>query len=895
LAEGSFSASLFRFGPFELDPGQGTLSRNGNRVKLQDLPYRLLVMLVECHGEIVTREEVRQHLWEGNTFVEFDNSLGVAIRKVRESLGDDADAPRYVETIPRRGYRFLAPVARVEAHITPASAPADDAIQTGGRTAGRRIRRKLWFMSALVILLLGGVIYSFRSASSNTSKKAAATEPPVRVRRSVAILGFRNLPGRVEDNWLSPAFSEMLNTELAGGGELRLVSGEDVARAKSELPLTDEDSLAKSTLQRLRNDPGADVVIVGSYTAIPEKDDRRIRLDLRIQDTRSGETIAEDSVSGKESDLFQLISEASVKLRQGLGLSAIPAGSAEAMRAALPSNPRAVRFYTEGRAHSWAFDFVGARDLLQKAIDADPNYPLAHSALSEAWEHLGYTEKARAEAQRALELSPQLSQEERLLIEGQYRNSLSDFPKAVEAYQKLFSLFPDNLLYGLRLAYAQRWGNPGDALKTLDKLRRLPPPVGDDPRIDLEESSAWIGQDLAKAHVAAERAVTKGTIQGSHVLVARAYGILCQQGARAGASAADEVAACENARQSFAAAGDRDNEARTLSDFAGVYFQQGDLARAEAMWREAIPVFREVGDLQGRAATANNIGDVFLLRGDLDQARQYLQRAIPDYQAIGDKEGVALILNDLGDLLRRKGELQAALTSYRQAKATGEEIDDSNVIAYVLTGMGDVFSDQGDFAGARKSYEESLTLRTKAGEKQPAAESQTALARLSVEEGHAGEAEALARTAWQQFYKEQQADDELAAGTVLIDALTAQGKNADAQKLADEVQLLAEKSQNLMARLQLALAFAHLRLASGDIESSRTLLQQVSHTARERGLLGIEFEAMLGFAELARKTRSATAAQQQFASLERAAHAKGFGRIAAEARTTRESPKPPPI
>src|ERR1700735_4329056 len=106
----SARVARYRFGPFDLDPNEGTLSRNGVRVRLQDLPYRLLLMLLERRGEIVTREEVRQRLWPENTFVEFDNSLGVAIRKVRDSLNDDAEAPRYVETVPRRGYRFVAPV-----------------------------------------------------------------------------------------------------------------------------------------------------------------------------------------------------------------------------------------------------------------------------------------------------------------------------------------------------------------------------------------------------------------------------------------------------------------------------------------------------------------------------------------------------------------------------------------------------------------------------------------------------------------------------------------------------------------------------------------------------------------------------------------------------------------
>src|ERR1700690_1528958 len=119
----------YRFGPFELNLGEDALLRNGTRVKVQDLPYRLLVMLVERPGEVVTREEVQRRLWPENTFVEFDNSLGVAIRKVRDALSDDAEAPRYVETVPRRGYRFVAPVT-VLGSETPIQAKAPSEAET---------------------------------------------------------------------------------------------------------------------------------------------------------------------------------------------------------------------------------------------------------------------------------------------------------------------------------------------------------------------------------------------------------------------------------------------------------------------------------------------------------------------------------------------------------------------------------------------------------------------------------------------------------------------------------------------------------------------------------------------------------------------------------------------
>ena len=881
----------YRFGPFELDPAEGRLSRNGASVKLQDLPYRLLVMLVERPGAIVTREEVRQHLWPENTFVEFDNSLGVAIRKVRDSLGDDAESPRYVETVPRRGYRFLAPVTIQGAvdlanpavqEPEPSSKSASSPDPVGGT---RWPARSYWVVAALVLLAVGTVVYEFRSAPRRAFSNADAggIAPHTRIRRSVAVMGFRNLPGRAEDNWLSAAFAEMLNTELAAGGELRLVSGEDVARAKRELPLTDEDSLAKATLERLRKDPGADVVVVGSYTSLPGNGTNRIRLDIRAQDTAAGETIAEESVTGSESDLFDMAYRAGVRLRQSLGVVSLSPENIVLVRASLPSNQKVVELYTQGRALAWAFDLQGARDLLTKAVSAEPDYPLAHSALSEVWEHLGYEAKARAESQRALELSGHLSPEERLAVEGQYREVIHDWPKAIEAYRSLFDLFPDNLAYGLRLAAAQRWVKPADSLHTLAVLRLLPAPAGDDPRIDLVEASSTINQDFMQAQAAAKRAIAKGTALGSHWIVGRAYGILCQQGSAIGVSMEEIKSDCENARQSSAAAGDRDNEARTLNDSAGIYFFQGDLARAETMWSEAAAKFRQVGDPEGMAAALNNRGDVFLLQGNLSEARKLLKEAIPGYQAIEDKDGVALALNDLGDLSRREGNLEAAVTTYEQARATAQEIDDKNAMAYVLIGLGDIFSDRGDLAAAHKSYEESLALRIQTGGKQATAETQVALAQLAIEEGHAADAETAARKCKQQFRQEQQADDELAASTVLTAALLAQGKQADAAKEVESAAQIAAKNQNTLVRLEFDLASARVALASDKPESAGARLRQTLAEARKHGYLGVEFETSLALAELEIKSGHTAAGRAQLAALEKSARGKGFGLIAGKA------------
>ena len=193
-----------------------------------------------------------------------------------------------------------------------------------------------------------------------------------------------------------------------------------------------------------------------------------------------------------------------------------------------------------------------------------------------------------------MDLSQHLPQEEQLLVEGQYRRAIADWPKTVQAYQTLFHSFPDRLDYGLLLASAQMYIRPADSLQTLAALRRLPPPAGDDARIDMMEASALIGTDFTKARNAAQRAIDKASAQGSHVLVARTYGILCQQGPSIEASA-DTIRECQIALQSSMAAGDMNGEAMMMTDLAVIYYQQGDLARAEKMWRQAIQEFRQIG------------------------------------------------------------------------------------------------------------------------------------------------------------------------------------------------------------------------------------------------------------------------------------------------------------
>jgi DNA-binding winged helix-turn-helix (wHTH) protein/tetratricopeptide (TPR) repeat protein len=858
---------------------------------MQEQPFQLLLLLVQRAGQIVSREEIRNRLWPQNTFVEFDKSLGVAVLKVREALGDDASNPRFIETIPRRGYRFIAPVKLETPHAAGSRAPTPVEPTVSAPQSSLHATKHGLIIATLVLLLVGMAFYLLhaRHGAPRSTAQAGTSIPRIHVRRSVAVLGFRNLPGRPEDNWLSAAIAEMLNTELAGGGELRMVSGEDVARAKSELPLRDEDSLGKSTLQRLRTNPGADVVVVGSYTMIPADPKRRIRLDVRLQDTTGGETIAEDSVSGDENDLFNLVSDLGGKLRRSLGVAAPSEEIEIATRAALPSNEKAARLYAEGRAKMWQFDYAAARDLLNKAIAADPDYPLAHSALSEVFWHTGNDAKCSAEANRAVQLSNHLSQEQRLLVQGQYQKVMQQWPEAVETYRALFHLFPDSLDYGIQFASAQMHLSPTDSLQTLASLRRLPPPLGDDARIDMTEASAWINRDFTKARAAAMLAIKKATAEGSPIIVGRTYGILCQQEPAIGASS-EAIDICRNALEGSIAAKEPNGEAMMRTDLAALYYLRGDLTQSAQMFQEAVKTFRKVGNRDGVATALSNFADTRLSQGDLMEAKKLLEQSIPEYQAVDDKEGVVLNLNNLGDIWRQTGELDKAEATYRQAEVMARKLEDKDATAYVLSGMGDVALDRGDLALARKRYQESLELRNQAGEKQTAAESRVSLAKLAIEEGHASDAEASVHGCKEQFHSEQQADDELSASIALIDALLAQGKQVEAQKEMEAAQQLGNATQNHFLRLQFELVSGRVFLASHHPEASNRLFQRVRNDARHYGFVGVEFADALALAELAKKTKHGVQAQMELQALQKSASSKGFGLIARKA--SRESSVP---
>jgi len=856
-----------------------------------------------------------------------DTPLSTAIRRLQES----PPSPR--AQVPDLDRRWEAAILRcLEREPGARFAAAGDvakALREEMAPAGPWTRRATaWAALALLMVLSAFVFFQVRDSWKLRETSAPSAAKLVQSRRSVAVLGFKNLSGRAESGWLSTALSEMLTTELAAGERLRTVPGENVARMKMDLSLAEAESFARDTLGRIRSHLGADFVVLGAYLPLGDKAGGQIRLDLRLQDTVAGETIASMIETGAEPQLFELVARTGERLREKLGAGGLSPAQQGAVQASLPSNPEAARLYSEGLAKLRTFEALAAREPLEKAVTLEPGHAQTHSALAAAWSSLGYDANARAEAKRAFELSEKLSREDRLSIEGRYRETTREWSPAIEIYRTLWGFFPDNLDYGLRLAAAQTTAGKGkDSLATLESLRALPSPAGADPRIDLAEAAAARSlADYKRAMAAAVRGAEKGAGKGARLVVAR--GRFDEGSALHNLGELDRAKALlEEAHRLFTEAGDRVNAARSLNNASLVVADRGDLDGARKMLEQVLAAYRAIGNQSGVALASSNLGNVQYFRGDLGRARQMWERSLAVYREIDEKDGMARMFNNIASALAMQGNLAGARKSFQQAYETYREIGNRDLMTTALLNiakllfddgdlsgakksfqetlarwreignkdqssgalhsLGQIFEAEGDLAAARKHFEEALALRVQIGKKVQASETRLALAGLAAEQARHEQAQAQAREAAEEFRKQKMPDDEASAHNIDAQSLLDQGKRSEAQQALERSQSLLRKSENRRVKLSVAITAARLGAGSGKSADALKILHGVLVEATTHGLITHQLDARLALGEIEVKSTAPAAGRARLEALEKDAAAKGFGRIARKAAEAR--------
>jgi eukaryotic-like serine/threonine-protein kinase len=760
----------------------------------------------------------------------------------------------------------------------PALAAAPEFVQ-------RQKRIKITLATVLAVGILAGSAVVYRYKVTHRQVVPQAFQVPVTDRHSVAVFAFENL-SKPEVGWLSTALPELLNTELTASGELRAITGEDVATTKLDLGLKDNSSYGSATLSKIRKILHTDYVVAGAYLAAGNLPTDSITLDLNLQDAATGQTVATSKQEGTVGAYSDLLKRAGADLRNRLGVTEVPQAQLDTAKAGLPTNPEALRYYAEGLAKLRAYDALEARDLLAHSLEIEPDLAVAHSALANAWQMSGYDSKALEEAKKSIDNYGKLSPIEKSAIDGCYHELASQWDQAIETYRSLSNVVKDEPNYALELAYVQTAAGKGnDALATLAALRKRPN-MDQDPRVDLREAFAAESlSEVKQQQVAAARAAQGAVRQGSRVLAAQAYWLECsalfgqgdlkkaeaachesinsapfdlQSMARGQTVLANIMVAQGNTRDALEMRGQILENARkigsqkdivgALINLANLESSQGEETGARQKYLKAIQIAREIGDKQQLLKAQNDLADDFNSQGNYGAAEQTYGESLVTAREIDDKDGISRALENLGMLDLQMGDVGNATQAVQEAIAVAQKGGMQTNIASSLSILGDIQMTQGALSDARKSYESALASFKQQGDQAQIANMHISLANLGLEQGKARESELLARQAAQEFQSEKLVDSEANAREILSRALLSQGKTAEAQMEIEKASAIPVQDRSV--RISLAITAARIEARSGKNHIALQAAEKAVNEARSLGLKSLELDAMLATEEI---------------------------------------------
>jgi TolB-like protein/DNA-binding winged helix-turn-helix (wHTH) protein/Tfp pilus assembly protein PilF len=410
LAHLPHSSHFRRFDEFELDLRTVEIYKQGKRIKLQDQPSQVLVLLTERPGELVTREELQKKLWPNETFVDFDHGVNIAVNKLRDALGDSADHPRFIETLPRRGYRWLVPVecvVDISANVrvaVPARAPGE--ARSSPSAAAEAVptpkARLLAAVAIPAIAFLGMLALVFALDVGKLRTRLLDSAVPARI-QSIAVLPLENLSHDPEQEYFADGMTEELITSLGKIGALHVTSRTSVMRYKK----TDK------SLPQVARELNVDGIVEGTV----QRSGDRVRITAQLIHAPTDRHLWAESYDRELKDVLTLQNEVARAIASEIKTTLTPQEQ-KSLATFRPVNPGAYEAYLKGRYY-WnlrtAEGFKKASDYFQQAINQQPDYGSAYSGLADCNSGLTWhgfavpTEalpKAKAAALKAIEMDP---------------------------------------------------------------------------------------------------------------------------------------------------------------------------------------------------------------------------------------------------------------------------------------------------------------------------------------------------------------------------------------------------------------------------------------------------------------------------------------------------------
>ncbi len=406
-----------RFGPFQLDLHAAELHYNGSKIKLAEQPFQILAGLVQHPGEVVTRDELRQLLWHSDTFVDFEHGLNAAVKRLREVLDDSAESPRYIETIPRRGYRLMVPV--------------ESEVRVAAAVPRRRLGRwKIWLVGAVagvvIAILAVGPVWQQRS------RRVFALAPS----DTIVIADFTNSTG---DPVFDDALKQALTVQLEQSPFLNLISQEkmqDTLRLMGRLPY---ERLTPEVGRELCQRAGSKALLTGSIARLGSQ----YVIGLMATACKTGNLVAiEQEQAANKEGVLKALGKAASSLRSKLGESLPSVQKFEVPIEATTPSLEALRSYSMGYRIKGQKGDVSAIPFYQQAVELDPNFPLAYASLATAYFNLGESSRAVEYATKAYELRSRVSEPEKLHISGFYFMATGELYEAAQIYEMWIADYP---------------------------------------------------------------------------------------------------------------------------------------------------------------------------------------------------------------------------------------------------------------------------------------------------------------------------------------------------------------------------------------------------------------------------------------------------------------------
>jgi TolB-like protein/DNA-binding winged helix-turn-helix (wHTH) protein/Flp pilus assembly protein TadD len=387
---------LLRFGQFELDLGTGEMHKEGKRIKLQEQPCQVLALLIEHAGELVSREELRKKLWPNDTFVDFDHGVNIAVNKLRDALGDSPEKPRFIETLPRRGYRFIASVSTSKTSTNGMPSTHVSSFPAG-RTGSASITWRRALLPGLLVLSLVVLLSFFRY------RRGSIAENNI---RSLAVLPLENLSRDPAQDYFADGMTDELITSLAKLQTLKVISRSSVMRYKG----------TNKSLPEMARELNVDGIVEGTVL----RSGNRVRITAQLIRAATDQHLWAQSYEGNMEDVLRLQDDVAQAVAAEIRIKLRPEIEGRLTKS-LSVNPGAYEAYLKGRYYfydnSTKASHAAAEKYFEEAIAKDPQYAPAYAGLADYYflrnfpspTHEGM-EKARVLAAKALQLDDGLAE-----------------------------------------------------------------------------------------------------------------------------------------------------------------------------------------------------------------------------------------------------------------------------------------------------------------------------------------------------------------------------------------------------------------------------------------------------------------------------------------------------